>query len=306
MTPSTALAVRTIVFPTDGTAVADHALDQAAFYADLFDAVLHVVSVHTYIGDAVVSTVIHHSRPARLDPPSALGYIEASVEALTPEQGILDYAAKVDADLIVMATHGRRGLAHWLDGSVAEGVARQATCPVLTMSPSVASASARAARILVATDFSDTAYLACAHAVALARRHGAAIDLLHVVEAQIEPGLPGTVIGWGPGTTRRFEDARKALGEFVADLDATDLTITYHVVTDAPAHGILDAAERLGADLIVAGSHGRTGLRRLVLGSVAETLVQRAPCPVMIVKASGKSLLRTPETISTAAAAPRA
>lgn len=290
------LRIRTIVFPTDGSAWAESAFAQAAFYAANHNARLHVLTVAP--GRAAEAPVTNAGSAAfreRLREASAdavgLDAVQVRIAAPSPEEGILDYAERVDADLVVMGTKGRDGLDHLVLGSVAEAVVRRAPCPVLTVGPAAEASPTRARRILVPTDFSAGSYVALAHALRLARLHGAEVALVHVVEAHAETGLGIEVIGWGENAPHRVDEARAALRELVDDLGAPEVPVEHYALIGLPAPGVLGAAERLGADLVVMGTHGRTGVRRFLMGSVAEKVVQFAPCPVFVVKPTGKVLL---------------
>ena len=290
------LRIRTIVFPTDGSVWAESAFAQAAFYAANHDATLHMLTVAhgrqlappvTNAGSAAFRTRVQE---AAVDT-AGFEFVQAGVTAPSPEEGILDYAERVDADLVVMGTKGRGGLDRLVMGSVAEAVVRQASCPVLTVGPTAEHAPARARRILVPTDFSDGSYVALAHALRLARLHRAEVALVHVVEAHAETGLGIEVIGWGENAPHRVDEARAALRELIDDVGVPEVPVEYYALIGLPAPGVLGTAERLGADLVVMGTHGRTGVRRLLMGSVAEKVVQFAPCPVFVVKPTGKLLL---------------
>jgi nucleotide-binding universal stress UspA family protein len=134
--------------------------------------------------------------------------------------------------------------------------------------------------ILHPTDFSDRSEAALQVAHCLAREHGARLIILHVApEEVVGGGLP--IVPMDP----RFY--RDSLNEVRIQAEGPDLkfpveTLLRHGDT---AEEILGAAERLGCDLIVMGSHGRTGFARLLMGSVAEAVLRRAPCPVLTVKA---------------------
>lgn len=294
------LRIHTVVFPTDGSAWAEHAFAQAAFYAANHDAALHVLTVRpgragqpAVTAPGLVTDAFRDQLRTAAADSIGLDLILADLEATSPEDGILDYAERVDADLVVMSTHGRTGLSRLLVGSVAEAVARRAHCPVLTVRPTAERAVVRARRILVPTDFSAMAYHALAHAVALARLHGAALDLVHIVEPHPEPGLAGAVVGWGEDRPHRVEEARMALRDLTEEVEFDGLPVALHALIGQPALGVLEAAEKLDSDLIVMGTHGRTGARRFFLGSVAEKVVQLAPCPAFVVKPFGKPLYPT-------------
>ena len=204
------------------------------------------------------------------------------------ERAILAYAAQEAVDLIVMGTHGRRALDRLLLGSVAAKVVRLAECPVFTVGFEAASWEKGAARrILVPVDFSDHARLALAYARDLAAMYGAHLDLLHVIEETaltaaygMEPVVAQIPDVEGP--------ARKALERLVQDVGGPEVPYTVHVTVGHPAYEIAEFAERQRIDLIVIATHGLTGIKRLLLGSVAEHVVHRAPCPVFTVKGFGE------------------
>ena len=138
--------------------------------------------------------------------------------------------------------------------------------------------------ILCGIDFSRGAEATLEAAADLARRHGGALTLLHVREPLPAAGGKGFVPP--PGLTEaesveigrqlerwRAEAARMSGGEVRAE-----------AATGAPASEIVRRAREKPFDLVVVGTHGRTGLRRLMLGSVAERVVREAPCPVLVVR----------------------
>jgi nucleotide-binding universal stress UspA family protein len=132
--------------------------------------------------------------------------------------------------------------------------------------------------VLHPTDFSERAGCALAMAAALARDYGARLLLLHVVPA---PRFHGEVVA------RRQEDFYEHTREQLRRLQPADarLQVEYQIEEGDAVDEILRAAEESACDLIVLGTHGRTGLGRLLLGSVAEQVLRRAPCPVLTVKA---------------------
>jgi len=143
-------------------------------------------------------------------------------------------------------------------------------------------------RILVPVDFSPCSRLALEHAAVLANRLDAAIDLFHVW--QPPPVVtPETMIGTGsnnPGLVQiAKQQAEAAMGDFVKRARESGARIeSARVEPGDPARTIVDEAERGNYDLIAMGTHGRTGLAHLLLGSVAEKVVRRSACPVMTVR----------------------
>jgi universal stress protein A len=146
----------------------------------------------------------------------------------------------------------------------------------------------RIARIMAPTDFSAASDAALEYARALATQMGASIDLVHVFD---DPFTSGAFVG--DGTVMMPVDLRQALEDWASEqlasrhtsLAATLPGSTYALLMGSPAKRIVDHAEEIGADLIVMGTHGRTGLGHLLLGSVAERVVRTAKCPVLTTRA---------------------
>ena len=138
-------------------------------------------------------------------------------------------------------------------------------------------------RIVCATDFSDTAEAAWLVARDLAAVHRAALTLVHVF-----PDLPPSPDVAVPSVIQVWEEQQRwvnaELERRVADAAARGLE-SRAVLTHGPAaEGLVEAATEARADLLVVGTHGRTGLERVLLGSVAEAVVRKAPCAVLTVK----------------------
>jgi nucleotide-binding universal stress UspA family protein len=141
-----------------------------------------------------------------------------------------------------------------------------------------------AQRILFPTDFSPASEAALKWATSLARDSGATLFIVHVEEPPLAYG--GGELYYGGGDEVNREELRKSLIHVVP----TDHAVPYeHVLlVGDPADAIIQAAEKEDADLIVMGTHGRTGLTRLLMGSVAEAVVRKAKCPVLTIKQSAE------------------
>jgi nucleotide-binding universal stress UspA family protein len=148
-------------------------------------------------------------------------------------------------------------------------------------------------KILVPTDFSDGAKTALDRALDLRQRFGATVTLLHIYELPtvytdvyvFSADLIGTIErGARERMARTLEYAEKRARE----LDPTQAhpAIDGKVMAGAGAYSIVDVAKSGGYDLIVMGTHGRTGIRHLLIGSVAERVVRTAPCPVLTIRSS--------------------
>jgi nucleotide-binding universal stress UspA family protein len=287
------LDLQAILHPTDFSEHSGHAFRLACSLARDYGArlvVLHVGEPPVLVTEGIVAPPLpaEYDRPdlearlRKLTPPVPPVPVEYQLVFGTAAEQILAAAEAFHCGLIVMGTHGRTGLSRALLGSVAEQVARRAPCPVLTVkAPSPADAAGREIRqILHPTDFSERSQVALQFASWLARDHKARLILLHVVQPP--------AVAYGEILTEGIVDAEKA----AAMQRLTKLTPTvpgvkfeHRLEEGDPAEQILHAAKAGPCDLVVLGTHGRTGLGRLVMGSVAELVVRKAPCPVLTVKA---------------------
>jgi nucleotide-binding universal stress UspA family protein len=294
------LSIRRILWPTDFSTGAGRAFPYAAALASWHEAELHVLNVKEEGAEVDASVPISQEDLTDLltaagDPPQhvdldALTLVQEQRENASPPQAIVSYVEDHDVDLVVAGTHGRRGLQRFLIGSVAEEVLRTAPCPVLTVRGEQEVAPAWSVRnILVPMDFSDAALDALRHAKELALTYGAQITLLHAVEEVVYPSAYGVEPANLPGP--QVIDRVEAN---LAELARTEVGYE-HVTVEAKVgyapSTILDYADSHEVDLVVIATHGRTGLERMLLGSVAERVVRRSPAPVFVVKSFGKSLL---------------
>jgi len=141
-------------------------------------------------------------------------------------------------------------------------------------------------RILVPTDFSPPSEAALQYAKVIARRFGSSVHLFHVLEER-PAGVAGSeIVVMERPTARhgRIMDAKHRLMHRLTRTEREELRATYEVVFGMPADTITNFAADNGFDLIVMGTHGRTGLGHLFMGSVAERVVRTAPCPVLAVR----------------------
>ena len=141
-------------------------------------------------------------------------------------------------------------------------------------------------RILVPTDGSSEGERAVAHALDVASVHGAGVYALYVVDTASYAGMPMESAWEGVGELLR-SDAREALERVEEIAAATGIGVETDVVDGSPSREIIRYAESNGCDLIVMGTHGRGGIDRLLLGSVAEKVVRGASIPVLTVRLDG-------------------
>jgi nucleotide-binding universal stress UspA family protein len=204
------------------------------------------------------------------------------VEGISPKGDpaleLLRSAEAEEVDLIALSTHGRGALARWALGSVAHKVLRASPVPIL-LAKGLGRPMAGIRRILVPMDGSRRSEEALPHAVALARVYGAGILLLHVAP---EPGAEASdskFRRWVRNETARVES------RFATIRDAID-TIPVRTAVDRgdPALRITNRAGDRPDTMIVLSSHGRTGIARWAMGSVAEKVLHRTPAPMLMVK----------------------
>jgi nucleotide-binding universal stress UspA family protein len=290
-----------ILVPTDFSATSDVALRYGRQLAEQVRASLHLV--HAFedpYATASFAAEMYSPLPLTLREDMIRDIRQKLAGLLAGDQGappdgtaeivtgpaagaIVDYAKSVDADLIVIGTHGRGGVAHLVLGSVAERVVRTAACPVLTVRQTHGT---DIRRILVPTDFSATADDALDSASWLAERFGAALQLLHVLD---DPSVAGGLaaeayIAEAPTMrTALLRDAQSRLAHRATSLPS-NVRAASEVLFGRGAATIADYAAARDIDLIVMGTHGRTGLTHLLLGSVAERVVRTAPCPVLTIR----------------------
>ena len=144
-------------------------------------------------------------------------------------------------------------------------------------------------RILCPVDFSAPSREALAAAGSLARQFGASLTMLHVVQLPVYPIPNGLVVDTSYVSDDLLAQARKELEQWRRDLDPRgELAIEVETVTGAPFVEIVRRARDGKFDLVVMSTHGRTGLRHMLMGSVAERVVRKAPCPVLTLRPSGQ------------------
>jgi nucleotide-binding universal stress UspA family protein len=294
------MKLTTIVVGVDLSVPSEQAVDRAAGLALLHGAKL--VLVHGQADDApiehvdnvMVAQLGEVSAAVRAEEAKRLGQLVAQlagrgleVELATrtgaPGEVVAQVASERHADLIVIGTHGHTGISRFLLGSVATAVLRHAPCDVLVCRGT--SGPSPFLRPLVATDFSATSLRALRNAASLTPE-GTAIEIVHAW--QLPAGSWGaTLLGQARFPWSTVRDAVVTSAKAQADklvAGHADLAHPLHVdlIQGPPASVITHAAEQGGHDLIAIGTHGLKGFRRLLLGSVAESVIRHAPCSVLV------------------------
>ena len=238
-----------------------------------------------WAGPAEHQALAEHLR-AWLAPAIAAGLqTDVRVEDGNPAARIVDCAAALPADLLVIGTHGHSALERFLHGSVAEKVLRNAACPVLTVPPAaVSTGTLPYKRLLCPIDFSESSLSAFTFACAIAKESDARLSLLHVFESV--PAEDVLVARFDTPEFRRVveQQARQQLDALVTADIRTWCQPETHVDHGKPYRRILEAAEREKADLIVIGVRGRNPLDVMLFGSTTNHVVRRATCPVLTLK----------------------
>lgn len=301
------LKLQRILWPTDFSRCAGQALGHAVHWAKAHRAELHAFHANVLLqNDAQhfpdeaafnkqLQALSRNQMASTLQALQAddLKIISAQQRAISTAPAILGYAKEHDIDLIVMGTHGRRGLGHLFLGSVAEEVVRLASCPVFTIRERKEAAPvASMKRILVPVDFSNHGQQTLIYAKKLAGFYQARLQLLHIIEEFIPPTFYMTTgISTVQFSAELKAKSQEALIELLQKMPGPKVEAEFHVIEGNAAHDIVDFAGEKNSDLIVISTHGRTGLEHLLMGSVAEKVVRRAPCPVFTVRSFGKSLV---------------
>jgi nucleotide-binding universal stress UspA family protein len=205
-----------------------------------------------------------------------------------PYASIVKRAESWDADLVVVGYRGASGLSRvWL-GGVAEKVARLAHCPVLVVRPKPGTR-----RIVAGTDFSDPALPAIRAAYDEAERVGGKVILTHCLEMPLllpdAAGLTGAEVSAGVLDEIEAEATRR----LEAAMTESPVPAEFRLTRERPSTALVRLADAIAADLVVVGTRGRTGISRVLLGSVAEAVVRSATCSVLVVR-----LHDAPATIS--------
>lgn len=296
----------TLLVPLDGSPACEQAVPEAARLAKAASAALHLAHVHSpYSSDpiAIEGMPVIDAELHSLASEHERVYLEriaATVadERLRPQIDRLEgpvvptltaHAHLIGADLIVLTSHGRSGFTHFWLGSVAEHLIRTALIPMLLLRPHPdRHAAAPIRRILVPLDGSTLAEQILPVARKLALLNGAELHLLRVVDALIVPqGMPYAELYRldDESLAQQHAEAAAYLERVAAQLRSWGGAVSAEVISaETPALAILDIARSGGADLIAIATHGRGGLARMVMGSVADKLLRGCSLPMLILR----------------------
>ncbi len=300
------MQIQTVLCPIDFSTLSDFELELAVEVCAAFGArlVLHhnLSAAAPGLHKAWEWEEAHQHKPQEVTEPEArehmreiLERIPAGIQAEArisrgPVGLVLLYLIdEIAADLVILGSHGWSSEEHT---SLSERIISSAPCPVLTIQEGRGEARTlrlrpaegeAAAKVLVPTDFSDSAGAAVAYALELARKAPVEVHLLHVQSGVKTPSVPVDHTQAGPGVRNPVAETLHRLERLVpADLAER---VACHVEVGLPADGILEEARKLDAGLIVMGEHARSFFRRFFTHDTSREMLHRAGCPVWFVPA---------------------
>jgi len=293
-----------IVIAVDGSDEARRAARRGMRLAQGFDATVDVLSVVEQKAFRLTET---SAEKAQLRERGEAAITE--IEGLASEFGqtvttkllegkpavrISEYADEQDADLIVVGRQGLTGLGRRLLGGVTERILHRSDVPVLVISGENNEGEVEAdySRILITTDGSENAEVAIPHGTAIAQRYGSDVHVLNVVDIQAAGGAFNA-----GGLEKEFLERLAARGQEAVDSVANKIeesapdspvetAVERTASFEGAAAGVREYIEENEIGLVIMGSHGRSNLKRQLLGSVASTVLRTVDVPVLVVKRS--------------------
>ncbi|WP_231182657.1 universal stress protein [Haladaptatus sp. DYF46] len=203
-----------------------------------------------------------------------------AMESGAPFREILDYADGHDIDLISMGTGDRSRLESYVVGSTARKVNRLSDCPVLTVRGGDEIPATEYENVLLATDGTPGSERAVEECGALAAEYDAFVHVVYVVDSRI--ARSGSLL------KLMEDDGKRACKDAVSRVQGEGVQTRRELLRGRPAEQLLDYADEHDIDLISMGTHGRTGIDRFVMGSVAEKVIRRSERPVLTVRDLGE------------------
>jgi nucleotide-binding universal stress UspA family protein len=302
------LVIQEILVPLDGSGLAESVIPAAAALAKAFGArikLLHIIEERP--PDRI------HGEPHLTDGDQAQAYLDevarrpvfqgqaVEVHVHPTKQGdvaesVVDHAQEFGADLVVLSTHGKSGLRGFLFGRIALRALQRGTTPVLLMNPTTSAAAPpfTCRTILVPLDGTPAHEPALPVASTLARAWKASLHLEIVVPtARTLSGHEAATGVLMPLATRAILDmAERGAHEYVERLAQTlraeGISASSHVSRGEPAASLVEAAEKVGADLVVMASHAKGAMDAFWSGSLTPKVVERLQRPILLVRAASE------------------
>lgn len=291
-----------VLLPLDGSPLAEAALPYAAAFGAAFAGevtLVHVVDApFAQVGTPHEAFVDEQRAKAE---EAAATYLESAAARVRGQgaavrtavlagpvvETLRDYARGHGTQLIAIATHGRSGAERMLLGSVTSRLIHEAPAPVLTVRPPRGGASAApVSRVLLPLDGSDLAEQALPAAAAIAKQLGIPLTLVQVVPSELEIYMGSNYVAYPFDIMDQLKAAARAyLDAQVGAAEKGGAACEVQVAVGAAAVQISEAARAVAGTLIVLSSHGRSGLGRAVLGSVADRVIHESHSPVLVIRA---------------------
>jgi nucleotide-binding universal stress UspA family protein len=295
------ITIAKILVPVDFFPASDAAVNYAAGIAANYDASVHLLHVITPIAagtyeyaidttemmKSMEETTMEEMNKLVAKVKQAGAFAKAEVRVGDVYDEIKRAIEVIKPDLVVMGTHGRRGVERWFMGSTTEKVLRHSPVPLVTINAmgEKSVTAPRFRRILVTTDFSEGTTDALAYAFSVAQENESQVMLLHVlhdVSVDLSEKYRGPLI----------IGVRRELDDMVPAEARNWCNIVTRVETGVPYRVILRMLEDWKIDLLVMNIHGKGMLDRALLGSTAERVVRAASCPVMMIPPLKRKLKR--------------
>jgi len=291
-----------ILLPLDGSQLAESALPVVAYLADKLKAqvtLLHIIeknaptSIHGqhHLTNEDEACQYLQNIAEKAFPPHLEVYRHVHTEEVSKvSQSIVQHSDELDPDLIVMCAHGEGGLRDFVVGSIAQQVIASGTIPVLLLQPEKDAAEFSSfERILVALDGNPEHEAGYALTTDLAAELGAAVHLIQVVPTlstlNVKHSATGTLL---PTTTAALleideDNAREYLEEKITGLLKAGVSVSAEVERGDPARQVVQSADTQNSQLIVLGTHGKSGMNAFWAGSVAPRIVEQTHRPILLV-----------------------
>jgi nucleotide-binding universal stress UspA family protein len=293
-----------ILIPLDGSKTSEEVVPFATALANRLGAhpvFLNVVDMSEFASargvmhGLLVDDLVEHAKEladgyldkvrARVKEQGVIGGLRVAVGS--PAQTIVDQASATNAGMIAMATHGRTGPARWALGSVTEGVLKASHTPLLVYRATGEDVPQAISSLLLPLDWSDASEQAVPLATFFAKALGVPLTIARVV--------PTTPVAFaeedGAEMAEVLEaienEARQYLSSKSQELAAEGLDVKTKFLRGDPAGGLIDLTHKLPECMVVMSTAGRTGIGRMVLGSVADRVVRHSHRPVVLVRAAG-------------------
>lgn len=315
--------MNTIIVPLDGSPLAEQALPYARALATITGAQIHLMQiVPEQRVTNVYTPLVAEAYAYGHDPADVLDYdqtrvmetlrneaamyigkqaqamrsdtvrVESDVYVGDPAETIVEVAASKPGAWIVMATHGYSGIRRWTLGSVADKVVPAASVPVLVVRgrPAAPPSTVKFRTILVPLDGSALSQQALPLAVSLAKESGAALTLVRAISPTADVVTGTALTGLPPIPLNDvyealYTQAEQELTGIADGLRALGLRVRTVIESAVAANAIIETAYRCRADLIIMATHGRSGIQRWALGSVADKVLHATITPLLLVRA---------------------